>query len=1075
MSECSDMQTSRQARATVSRQNSGVSLDSTQQAYSDTFDSESDGVSERVSECVSEGVSDSDEDVLSECGHSTSSEEDEERLPGYVHECDIHSDTHSDTLMHSDIHSDEEESSAGESDLHVFSPYRYQYQQQQHQGGHCGTSATCTTASQIIVSHSSPYGRLLEQHCKHLAATATASTTGSATQHTQQLYGDQDLMLKQQPQPQPQCSEQSYQPSPNQMVTPAKSQPWLQSSPHSLIDSLASGNSSACALTPEVSPRSLSGHFPHHSGVTPIASGNISTPISSGSSRLSTTPASINTMEQQWYDYANSVKNASPIQKVKLNSFSPTHSDVSSDNEEQGNHHNLGKIEAPKQNPSFHVQYSDEEVSSAEASPVRECMMGSGGHVVGGGGEEQVSQPQADTSSANYHTFDSSPTTQLHFQQYTSEQVQLQQRNQHEQSHSQHITSRDQVQQYGEVPLSPPALSNNSPVQSFPHSLNETQSRRTGNTDMTNHDSSSTGFVHRPPSNFSPPPPPLTFSPQLSPRTIPPTSLINPAPAASEQFHNTATLSPFSHSPTPNTTPPLPIPQYGGNRSRTSSQSTLSTLTQQRTSSPCLPNQHDKAEVNPSPLNPVNTSIEYSTTDIPSQVVQEMSATTHLNKNISVTNPIALKSSVPAASLPRAISPSGSLSVSSAGSAAASTGSTFSQSMNLPNVQADQISLDDKSISKALSVDVSETMSQRIPPVSQNMREGSSPSPLPYPSHSPATSSRKLTPSSSLHRLAVTNKAAVSGQSEIPNRDRNVSSDSLDDELFRTPMGPMVKSLNSPQFATPVSFASDSPLDLTDFDDVEAETQSHATTGVARNSSQLKVVTEDYGMPTRNISDNSAESSFITPRNNAWHEQGLFESYPSYMQDSNAFSEVVEEMPYDEQEGEGVEYEVAALPHPWVEYVSDEGYTYYYNNDTGESSWDFPVPNSWQEDEPRNTTFSPQEDSANGHSTSIVERYDSSQAPDLGYQSSTSTVASGGHNSPLTRSGSVGSQPPAEPLRHLNKSGQTALHISASACNVQALSLLVSENYASYSCLIMLFIMLNCLFNVNSVVDWCGS
>ena len=156
--------------------------------------------------------------------------------------------------------------------------------------------------------------------------------------------------------------------------------------------------------------------------------------------------------------------------------------------------------------------------------------------------------------------------------------------------------------------------------------------------------------------------------------------------------------------------------------------------------------------------------------------------------------------------------------------------------------------------------------------------------------------------------------------------------------------------------------------------------------------------------------------------------------------------------------------------------MSDEGYTYYYNTETEESSWEFPeVQLQLQQgvvEEEEEVEEEAWGGNGNVHQDSYVDHtamegsYSQAQEQQQQQQQQQARplvdieVTDGGtdyqssdvnkrHNS--TNNG----HSQAEPLSHLNKSGQTALHISASVCNVQALSLLVS--ILIISSLLMLF------------------
>jgi hypothetical protein len=141
----------------------------------------------------------------------------------------------------------------------------------------------------------------------------------------------------------------------------------------------------------------------------------------------------------------------------------------------------------------------------------------------------------------------------------------------------------------------------------------------------------------------------------------------------------------------------------------------------------------------------------------------------------------------------------------------------------------------------------------------------------------------------------------------------------------------------------------------------------------------------------------------------------------------------------------------ATMNWPWVQYFTEEGWPYYYNQVTGESSWDYPehslrgenildfdsTSGNWQTEEVI-PSIEPPSPLPSHNQLQEQNQYEISDDSDL--SSCTSVDIKTDTNSVFSRSAASTSGM----IEQKNKQGQSVLHISASSGNIQALSLLVS-------------------------------
>ena len=255
---------------------------------------------------------------------------------------------------------------------------------------------------------------------------------------------------------------------------------------------------------------------------------------------------------------------------------------------------------------------------------------------------------------------------------------------------------------------------------------------------------------------------------------------------------------------------------------------------------------------------------------------------------------------------------------------------------------------------------------------------------LPFPSPA-STSKYRAVPrnvTTALHRVAVNNAALVASR-DSPNR-RN-SSDSLRIEVSGSAS---TDAIDSPSFQTPTQNDISSAHNLIGSNNVF---ESKALFRENELSDQLSTSNDKHlNVSELSPSGSDNDSPSISPLYSATSDQGI----------------ISDESPTASQE----------LPNNWVEYLTDEGYTYYYNHVTGESTWEFPVENESAQ-----------------HAISAIESITVSYNNEPILQDNIEEI----------KNESIAAQS-SETLLHQNKNGQTALHISASQCNSQALYLLVS-------------------------------
>ena len=489
----------------------------------------------------------------------------------------------------------------------------------------------------------------------------------------------------------------------------------------------------------------------------------------------------------------------------------------------------------------------------------------------------------------------------------------------------------------------------------------------------------------------------------VSPNLVP---LTSPEPICNS---NSAQISPFSPFTTvPTTTPPLPFP-HSIARSRPSSESP-------RLNSPQVNDQlggSKKSDV--FSASNIQDGLDWGNSNMlkTQQEVLTMQMTSSPTKNI-----VEISASV---------SPS---SLSSAGKSIKSTDSAFA------NVEEEQ----DGHIHKCNVNDIPSALSAVLNAEENDMKHLENvivdvipPPTLPFPSNSPNFNKRNKvanankSPLISLHRKAVTNNASTTQISEGP-----VLQSYTDSSDSQCTNSPNESNLGSPQFHTPLPFASESPMNLDDFSDT-------ISTSIAQigNSSM-----EDQ---SQDVQDNMSYVSSVVEENNSFaiSNQQFANDVDDYQNTLQCFDQPItshQESQYDAAYHEN--YHSTAY-YPWVEYLSEEGYPYYYNVETEESSWELPrIPEPVNKDVDHNTTMEFNFDTQkSGLDTDTIP------IDTLISQSSITRKSSsigGGNMSPMMSTCSSGGQSQAEPLSHLNKSGQTALHISASVCNIEALSLLVS-------------------------------
>jgi hypothetical protein len=163
---------------------------------------------------------------------------------------------------------------------------------------------------------------------------------------------------------------------------------------------------------------------------------------------------------------------------------------------------------------------------------------------------------------------------------------------------------------------------------------------------------------------------------------------------------------------------------------------------------------------------------------------------------------------------------------------------------------------------------------------------------------------------------------------------------------------------------------------------------------------------------------------------------------------SDASAPLVEEMDEDE-----VSTAMTTLPWPWIQYFTEEGWPYYFNQDTQESSWDYPDPDTslqgenildsterlplsiskWIPFQESHDQRQQEKQQEHRHHYEISDDSDLSSCTSVDIKTDTNSVFS---RSAASTSGMI---------EQKNKQGQSVLHISASSGNVEALTLLVSQ------------------------------